>query len=99
MPSRLAFSGIGHVVNRVHRVESATKRLGRPVLATRDFAAVAPGAWQAAGHVEGSEFAEPVEVFALDGIDELRIPGGAGEPAAGSCHRHEGAAARRHRPI
>ena len=74
VPDRLAFSGIGHVVNQVHRVESATKRLGRRVLATRAFAAAAPGDWRPAGHVEGTEFSEPVEVYAL--------PAGAAEQTA-----------------
>ncbi|HUF87965.1 MAG TPA: adenylate/guanylate cyclase domain-containing protein [Thermohalobaculum sp.] len=49
VPERLAFSGIGRVVNTVHRIEAATKVVGTQALATAAVAAAAPGSWTPAG--------------------------------------------------
>jgi adenylate cyclase len=49
VPERLAFSGIGRVVNTVQRIETATKTLGHTVLATEAVAEAAPDAWTPAG--------------------------------------------------
>ncbi len=49
VPERLAFSGIGRVVNTVQRIETATKALGHTVLATAAVAEAAPEAWTPAG--------------------------------------------------
>ena len=63
VPQRLAFSGIGKVVNTVTRVEAATKTLGHPVLALRSFADAAPGEWIAAGSVGIADFDRELELF------------------------------------
>lgn len=77
---RLAFSGIGKVVNKVQRIETATKTLEIPVLATKDFAEAAPGDWTACGGVEIPDFDRTLEVFTLPGLrqtsslsDALRV--------------------------
>lgn len=62
---RLAFSGIGKVVNTVTRVEQATKALGPQVLALKSYADVAPGTWVSAGEIEISDFDRNMEVFTL----------------------------------
>lgn len=62
---RLAFSGIGKIVNQVQRIETATKELQIPVLATSDFAEAAPGDWTACGGVEIPDFDRTLEVFTL----------------------------------
>ena len=67
---RLAFSGIGKVVNKVQRIETATKTLEIPVLATRDFAEAAPGDWTACGGVEIPDFDRTLEVFTLPGLSK-----------------------------
>jgi len=66
VPGRLAFSGIGRVVNQVQRVETLTKRLGQRVLATGDFVELAPGHWDPAGQMQIDGFEGGVEVFSLD---------------------------------
>ncbi len=63
---RLAFSGIGKVVNTVTRVEHATKHLGPEVLALKSYADVAPGNWVSAGEIEISDFDRNMEVFTLE---------------------------------
>lgn len=65
VPSRLAFSGIGQVVNTVQRIETATKELGIDVLADAGFAAAAPGEWCSAGEIEIRDFGRRIEVFTL----------------------------------
>lgn len=65
VPERLAFSGIGKVVNTVTRVEEATKRLGHSVLALGSFAHAAPGDWQSAGGIEVADFDRTIEAFTL----------------------------------
>ncbi|MEM6546511.1 MAG: adenylate/guanylate cyclase domain-containing protein [Pseudomonadota bacterium] len=64
IPQRLAFSGIGPIVNRVNRVEQATKKLNSSVLATGEFAAAAPGDWRSVGPVPLRGVDEEIELFA-----------------------------------
>lgn len=63
VPQRLAFSGIGKVVNTVTRVEAATKSLGCPVLALGEFADVAPGDWVEVGEIGIADFDRSLPVF------------------------------------
>ena len=63
--NRLAFSGIGRVVNKVQRIETATKKLGIPVLATQEFADAAPGIWEPCGHVEIVDLDRDLSVYTL----------------------------------
>lgn len=64
VPQRLAFSGIGKVVNTVTRVESATKSLNQPVLAMESFAKAAPGEWVPYGDITIPDFDQMVTLFA-----------------------------------
>lgn len=68
VPDRLAFSAIGRSVNAVHRIETATKRLGIPVLADREFTEIAPGGWREAGEIGGGELSGRVALFAPDAM-------------------------------
>lgn len=70
VPERLAFSGIGKVVNTVTRIEAATKSLGYPVLALPSFAKAAPGDWLPAGEIEIADLQRKVAVFAPKLIHE-----------------------------
>ncbi|MEM7423233.1 MAG: adenylate/guanylate cyclase domain-containing protein, partial [Pseudomonadota bacterium] len=63
--SRLAFSGIGKVVNTVQRIESATKVLDVPVLALPEFAEAAPGDWVLQGDFEIEDFDKRLPVYTL----------------------------------
>jgi adenylate cyclase len=63
VPSRLAFSGIGQVVNTVQRIEKATKSIGRTVLADAAFATVAAGDWSSAGEIEIQDYDRRIELF------------------------------------
>ncbi|HET7410272.1 MAG TPA: adenylate/guanylate cyclase domain-containing protein [Paracoccaceae bacterium] len=65
VPSRLAFSGIGQIVNTVQRIETATKTVGLTVLSDAGFAASAPGEWRSAGEIEIRDFGRRIEVFTL----------------------------------
>jgi len=65
VPHRLAFSGIGRVVNGVQRIEKATKALGCPVLATAAVAEAMPEAWVPAGRRCMEDFGLELELFAL----------------------------------
>lgn len=65
VPSRLAFSGIGQVVNTVQRIEKATKKLGVNVLTDAGFAAAAPGGWVSAGEIEIRDYDRRIAVFTL----------------------------------
>jgi len=64
VPHRLAFSGIGRVVNGVQRIESTTKKVGRPVLATAALAAVSPDDWVSAGRHGFAGLDGEIELFA-----------------------------------
>ena len=63
VPSRLAFSGIGQVVNTVQRIEKSTKTLNVTVLADTAFAAAAPGDWASAGEIHIRDYDRRIEVF------------------------------------
>ena len=71
VPNRLAFSGIGKVVNKVQRIETETKRLGIPVLATADFAEAAPGDWKTCGNIELIDFDRHLDVYTLPELHEV----------------------------
>jgi adenylate cyclase len=63
VPDRLAFSGIGRVVNGTQRIEAATKDMGFPVLATAAVAEAAPGVWITAGKRCLADFQRELELF------------------------------------
>jgi adenylate cyclase len=64
-PARLDFSVIGPAANRAARVESLTKTLGIPLLASSDFAAVAPFELTSVGTFEFKGIRDPQQVFTL----------------------------------
>ena len=64
VPERLAFSVIGRVVNGVQRIESATKEMGHPVLATQAVAEALPGTWAPAGKRCMADFEREVALYA-----------------------------------
>jgi adenylate cyclase len=61
--NRLAFSGIGRVVNGTQRIEAATKDMGYPVLATAAIAQAAPEHWIKAGKRCLADFQRELELF------------------------------------
>jgi adenylate cyclase len=63
VPDRLAFSGIGRVVNGTQRIEAATKDMGFPVLATAAVAEAAPGVWITAGKRCLADFQRELELY------------------------------------
>jgi adenylate cyclase len=63
VPNRLAFSGIGRVVNGTQRIEAATKEMGYPVLATAAVAQAAPEVWVVAGRRCLADFQRELELF------------------------------------
>jgi adenylate cyclase len=63
VPDRLAFSGIGRVVNGTQRIEAATKDMGFPVLATEAVAQAAPEFWIPAGKRCLADFQRELELF------------------------------------
>jgi adenylate cyclase len=65
VPHRLAFSGIGRVVNGVQRIEKATKEMGRQVLATAAVAEKLPEVWEPAGRRCMADFGLELELFGL----------------------------------
>ena len=65
VPQRLAFSGIGRVVNKVTRIETANKFMGTDVLAMKSFVDAATGDWVPAGQVEISDFDRHIDVYTL----------------------------------
>lgn len=70
VPQRLAFSGIGKVVNTVTRIEAATKTLNSPVLAMQSFADAAPGDWRPLADITIEDFDRNVSLFALADLIE-----------------------------
>ena len=76
VPSRLAFSGIGKVVNTVQRIESHTKKIDTTVLASAAFAEAAPGDWASAGEIEIRDFDRRVQVFTLAETAPARVEEG-----------------------
>lgn len=73
VPERLAFSGIGKVVNTVTRIEAATKHLGPRVLALKSFTEAAPSDWVSVGDIEISDFDRNIEVFTLPQLVNERV--------------------------
>jgi adenylate cyclase len=70
MPDRLAFTAIGAAINEVARVESLTKALGQPVLATGAFAAACLAPCHSLGFHELRGVAAKQELF----VPRLRVP-------------------------
>jgi adenylate cyclase len=66
--SRLDFTAIGPAVNLVCRLESLTKRLDRPLLMSRDFAALCRGPLPSLGFHPVRGLNEPEEVFGLPAL-------------------------------
>ena len=64
VPERVSFSVIGPTVNEVARLESLTKELGHPVLATESFARHVPAKWIRLGRHKLRGVGEPIEVCA-----------------------------------
>ena len=62
---RLDFTVIGPAVNRAARLESLTKELGVPVLASAEFKEVCIQPLMSLGNHHLRGVAEPVEVFTL----------------------------------
>ena len=69
VPHRLAFSGIGRVVNGVQRIEKATKEMGRQVLATAAVAEKLPEVWEPAGRRCMADFGLELELFGLRAVE------------------------------
>lgn len=83
VPQRLAFSGIGKVVNTVARVESATKSLDMPVLALESFAKAARGEWHRIADITIPDFDRDVALFAPSSLlVDIAAP-----PASAEIHR------------
>jgi adenylate cyclase len=68
VPDRLAFSGIGKVVNGTQRIEAATKAMGKRVLATPRVAGAVPEAWVLAGRRRIDDFGVEVDLFTLGSV-------------------------------
>jgi uncharacterized protein (DUF427 family)/class 3 adenylate cyclase len=65
VPGRLDFTVTGPVVNEVSRIEGLAKQLGKPVLASDEFEALARGELVSLGRHELRGVGRPVEVFTL----------------------------------
>ena len=64
VPERVSFSVIGPTINEVARLEALTKELGRPVLASAEFAAHVPASWENLGAFALRGVGKPIEVRA-----------------------------------
>jgi adenylate cyclase len=62
---RLDFTAIGPAVNLTSRLEGLTKRLGRPILASDDFARACDRPLASLGFHPVRGFSEPAEIFGL----------------------------------
>jgi adenylate cyclase len=67
--SRLDFTVIGPAVNMASRLEALTKKLGRTVLLSRDFAELVQPKFELehVGQHEVRGFSDPIELFAYQG--------------------------------
>ena len=65
IPKRLEFSVIGPAANEVARLEAASKRLGRTVLATEAFVENLDTPWEPLGPQDLRGVGSPVDVFAM----------------------------------
>lgn len=63
VPQRLQFTAIGPAANQVARIETLTKVLERPLLASAAFAHLVDGPWQSLGSHALRGVPEPIEVF------------------------------------
>ncbi|HMB46714.1 MAG TPA: adenylate/guanylate cyclase domain-containing protein [Afifellaceae bacterium] len=101
VPERLSFSVIGPTVNEVNRIETMTKALGHPALATASIAGHQPDCWQSVGKHHLAGVSQPMELFAASfekvGSDVAQIPdAGAGEAVSGATQRLVGNPTRQH---
>ncbi|MEO8558624.1 MAG: adenylate/guanylate cyclase domain-containing protein [Rhodospirillales bacterium] len=65
---RLDFTVIGPAVNHASRMESLTKTVGHPAVASSVFAAVSPQGLSSLGRFTLRGLADDVEIFAVDGL-------------------------------
>lgn len=65
VPQRLQFTVIGPAANEAARLEGETKRLGRPVVASAEFARLVPQDWESLGYHPLRGVTESREIFAL----------------------------------
>ncbi len=65
---RLDFTVIGPAVNHASRMETLTKTVGHPVVASSVFAAVNPEGLTSLGRFKLRGLADDVEIFAVDGL-------------------------------
>lgn len=65
LPQRLTFSVIGPTVNEAARIETLTKTIGEPLLATAEIAAAQPQFWQPVGQHTLEGIGEKIAVYAL----------------------------------
>jgi adenylate cyclase len=65
VPERVEFSVIGPAANEVARLDSLTKEIGQPVLATALVAAHHPNKWRSLGAYPLRGIGAPMDVFAL----------------------------------
>ncbi len=78
VPNRLAFSVFGSVVNEVARLDSLTKALGEPVLASQAFTKSLPMPWRPLGSHKLRGVGRRMRVFAPT-WSSYRPPGTAGQ--------------------
>lgn len=64
VPQRLQFTAIGPAANEVARIETLTKVLERPLLASAAFARLIDGPWQSLGSHALRGIRNPIEVYA-----------------------------------
>jgi len=64
IPQRLQFTAIGPAANQVARIETLTKVLERPLLASAAFAHLLDCPWQSLGSHALRGVSDPIEVFA-----------------------------------
>ncbi len=64
VPQRLQFTAIGPAANQVARIETLTKVLQRPLLASADFAGLLEEPWQSLGSQALRGLRTPIEIFA-----------------------------------
>ena len=74
VPQRLQFTVVGPAANEVSRIETLTKTLDRPMLASSDFADLLDEPWEDLGSHVLKGIPNPIEVFAPPSIDEIIVP-------------------------
>ncbi len=65
IPQRLAFSVIGQAVNQAARIETMTKYLQQPVLASGQVASLFPDRWRTVGSHKLEGLLDPVELYSF----------------------------------